>query len=153
MKKVVIATLAASALAVAVAASAASTQDQDGWMQRRATGMVVRRIERQLKITDDQRAQIKTILVTETPAIQALANRVKEENSQLASASQFNESDIRAFARAHAGTMEDVLVEREKVRTELLQVLTPEQRQKLQQIREARTGELAQRLSHLADQI
>jgi Spy/CpxP family protein refolding chaperone len=129
------------------------TQTQDGWMQRRAGGVIIRRIEHQLNITSGQRSQIKAILDQEKPTIQSLASRVRQQNEELAQRTTFNEADVRAFAQQHVSTMEDVLVEREKVRTELLQVLTLEQRQKLRQIRAARSADVLQRLSLLGEQI
>jgi protein CpxP len=153
MKKSVIAVMSGAALCVTLVASASGTQDQDQRMQRRATNIVIRHIERQLNITEDERTQIRAILEQERPMIQALAARVQEQDTELAQRSDFNEAEVRAFARQHVATMEDVLVEREKVRTEVLQVLNPEQRQKLQHIRKTRTAEFAQRLSTLGDQL
>jgi Spy/CpxP family protein refolding chaperone len=153
MKKSVIAVMSGAALCVTLVASASGTQDQDRRMQRCATGIVIRHIERQLNITTDQRTQIKAILEQEKPTIQTLAARVQEQNAELAQMPYFNEAEVRAFARQHVATMEDVLVEREKVRVEVLQVLNPEQRQKLQHIRKTRTAEFAQQLSTLGDQL
>lgn len=120
-----------------------------GLFRKRATGMVVRKVERQLQITDAQRAQIKDILAAEKPAIQALFQQVEQQNRQLAGHQTFDEAYIRTFAQQHASTTSDVLVEREKVRIEILQVLTPEQRQRLEQMRLMRTNQLMDRLSSL----
>ena len=153
MKKLAIASIGAVALGATLAASAAGLQDQGGRFHRRAASMIVRGIESQLNITGEQKAQIKTILTTEKPVIQALAIRVQKQNEDLSQHTSFNEGEIRTFAQQHESTIEDVLVEREKVRIEVLQVLTPEQQVKLRQFRAARTADFAERLTTLGDLI
>ncbi len=143
----------ACGLGIALVASASGLQDQDGWMRQHASGMFIHRMERQLDITDAQRSQIKSILKNEQPTIQKLAARVREDNDQLRNKSSFDEAYVRNFARQHASTTEDVLVEREKVRTEILQVLAPAQREKLQQMRLTMQSSITERLANLGDQI
>jgi len=145
--------IAACVASVTLATAAASMQDQDGWINKRASGLFIRRIEQRLSITDAQRQQIKSILQAEQPTIDALAVRVRQENDQLISKPEFDEAYVRAFAQQHAATAEDVLVEREKVRTEILQVLTPEQHQQLQLMRQAIRADFAERILSLGDQI
>jgi protein CpxP len=144
---------AACALGIVLVASAAGSQDKDCWMQRRVSQMFVHRIESQLNLTEAQRIQIKTILQTEKPAILALAERVRQERAQLASRQTFDEAYVRSFAQQHESTMEDALVEQEKVRTEILQVLTPEQQQKAEQIREDIRSRFFERLTTIGDQL
>ncbi len=153
MKKSAIAGISVVALGATLAASAAGMQDQSGRFHRRAAGIIVHRIESQLNITGEQRAHIKAIVATEKPVIQALAARVQTQNEDLQQHTSFNESEIRTFAQQHESTMEDVLVEREKVRIEVLQVLTPAQQAKLHQFRAARSADFAERLTTLGDLI
>lgn len=141
------------ALGIALTASAAAFQDQEGWMQRRVSGLFIHRVERELNITDAQRMQIKTILQTEKPTILALAERARQERMQLASRQTFDEPYVRSFAQQHESTVEDALVEREKVRTEIGQVLTPEQQQKAEQIREDLRSRFFERLTTIGDQL
>jgi Spy/CpxP family protein refolding chaperone len=153
MKKSLIAIGSVSLLCLALAASAVALQDDNPWFRQRATGVFVRRVERQLNITDAQREQIRTILKTEQPAITTLVARVREEQQQLHASDTFDEARVRAFAQEHVSTSEDVLVEREKVRTEIMQVLTPEQRKEAEQIRRKFSAQLADRLSVVGDQL
>lgn len=141
------------ALCIALAASATTMQDQDGWMQRRVSGLFIHRIEGELNITDAQRIQIKTILQTEKPMILTLAERARQERLQLASRQTFDEAYVRSFAQEHESTVEDAIVEREKVRTEILRVLTPEQQQKAEQIREDLCSRFFERLTTIGDQL
>jgi periplasmic protein CpxP/Spy len=140
---------------VGMITSVAHAQDnggaQDNWMSRRVGGFVVRHIERQLQITDNQKEQIKAILKTEKPAIVSLAARVQQENQELQSQTPFDEATVRKFAQQHEATLEDVLVEREKVRSEIYAVLTPEQRQKAQQMRGQMSARFNNRLDTLGD--
>jgi Spy/CpxP family protein refolding chaperone len=145
--------IAACVASVTLATATASMQDQDGWINKRASGLFIRRIEQRLSITDAQRQQIKSILQAEQPTIYALAVRVQQENDQLISRSDFDEEYVRTFSQQHSATAADVLVEREKVRTEILQVLRPEQRQKLQLMRQTIRADFAERISSLGDQI
>lgn len=114
---------------------------------------MVRRIERQLNITGAQRERIRTILKTEQPTLEKLASSVRQQQEQLNSSDSFDEAAVRAFAPEHASTTEDVLVEREKVRTEIMQVLTPDQRKMAEQIRRTLFVQLANRLSAIGDQL
>ena len=109
LNKKVMATL--GALLVAVTASASAIGRQDGWFQKRAASMVVRRIERQLDLTDAQREQIRGILNQEEPTITALAAHLREENVDLSKQNAFDESAIRRIAQQHDATRADALVE------------------------------------------
>lgn len=153
MKKSWTAICGVSALGVALAASAAALQNDGGWFQQRACALFVHRVERQLDITDAQRDQIATILKTEKPVIQSLAATVHLEQEQLLSRQSFDEAYVRAYAQQHESTMEDVLVEREKVRTEILAVLTPDQRAKARQLRQTIYSHFSDRLAELGDDL
>jgi Spy/CpxP family protein refolding chaperone len=146
---------AALTVGVGMITSVARAQDdggtQDNWMSGRARGFIIRRIERQLEITDAQKEQIKTILKTEKPTITSLAARVEKENQKLQSQPTLDEAQVRQFAQQHEATLEDVLVERQKVRSEILAVLTPEQRQKAQQMRVQMRTRFNNRLDALGD--
>jgi len=141
-------TTACVVAAVATAVFAAGAQE----MGPRASAFAIRRIEHRLGLTDAQREQIRSIVKAEQPVIVDLARRMREQNAELAEQPGFNEAQVRAFARAHESTSEDLLVEREKVRTEVLQVLTPEQRMKLQQMRAQRAAEMVDRIGALESQ-
>lgn len=151
MKKSLVIIGSVSLLGFALAASAVALQNDEGWFRQRATGVFVRRVERQLNITDSQRDQIRTILKNEQPTIEALATRVWQEQEQLNSSNTFDEGRVRVFAREHIATTEDVLVEREKVRAEIMQVLTPDQQKQAEQIRQKISAQLADRLSNIGD--
>lgn len=152
MRKMWMAMCAAGVLGASVVVSAAALQNDEGWLPQRAAGLLVRRMEHRLNLSDDQRQQIKTILRTEKPIIQSLAERVHSERGQL-EAQPYDEAAVRAFAQQHESTMEDLLVEREKVRSEIQAVLTPEQRKQAATMRETLYGRFVDRLSSLGDEL
>jgi Spy/CpxP family protein refolding chaperone len=153
MKKLLKGIGAAALLALVLAVSAVAMQSDDGWFRQRAAEVFARRVERQLNITDAQRERIRTILKTEQPTIEALAARVLHEQLQLNASDTFDETAVRAFAREHISTIEDVLVERQKVRAEIMQALTPDQRKEADQIRRKLSTQLVDRLSTIGDQL
>lgn len=134
-------------------ASAAALQEDDGWFQKRTSEIFVRRVERQLNITDTQREQIRAILKIEQPTIQSLASRVHEEQEELRAEPAFDEGRVRAFTQEHESTLEDVMVEREKVRMKILAVLTPEQRAEATKLRETLYARFSDRLAMLGDEL
>ena len=145
--------LSLAALSMGLAVSAAAMQ-QDGWFPQRAAGMLLHRVEWELALTDNQREQIKAILKAEQPTIQTLAARVHNEQLELRQSEQsYDAARVRAFARQHEATAEDVLVEREKVRTEIMQVLTPEQQHKAAQLRQQIYERFSERRVNLGDQL
>lgn len=152
MKKMWLLICVAGVLGAGFAVSAAALQNDEGWMPPRMAGLVVRRMERRLNLSEDQRQKIKTILRTEKPVIQSLAERVHTEREEL-EAQPYNEAVVRAFAQQHETTLEDLLVEREKVRSEIQAVLTPEQRKRAAAMRGTLYGRFVERLSSLGDEL
>jgi Spy/CpxP family protein refolding chaperone len=131
----------------------AGIESGNGWVRQRAAGLMIRGVEQELGISEGQRAEIKGILKTEQPAIEALAARVRGDQEQLQSQRTFDEAYVRAFAKAHEATMEDVLVEQQKVRAEIRAVLTPEQRAKADEMRMFFYTRFTDRLARLGDQL
>ncbi len=153
MKVKWIAVTSVTALGAGLVLSAGAAQDENGWFRKGLEGVIVRHVERELAITDTQRDQIKSILKDEQPNIESLATRAHSAQEQLHSTQVFDEASVRAFARQNESTTEDILVEREKVRSEILAVLTAEQRQKAEQLREKAYVRFMQRLNTIGDQL
>lgn len=130
MKKGLIALIAVAALGTAVAAAAVRGPGCHAWMQQQRSGFVARRLARELDLTDAQQQSIRTVLQNERPTIQALALRFEQQNEQLRSKSTFDEAFVRSVAQQQSANFTDAIVEKEKVRSEIFQVLTPAQQQK-----------------------
>jgi Spy/CpxP family protein refolding chaperone len=104
-------------------------------------------------MTIEQREQVKAVLKAEEPTILALAERGKIERDELVQMQTFDEPQVHDVARRYAATNTDILVERAKVRMELLAVLNDAQRQQLEAMRAKLGAHFAERLDSLLDAI
>jgi periplasmic protein CpxP/Spy len=89
---------------------------------------------RALNLTDAQRAQVKSIMAKEKPTFQPLMLQMAQSHQQLQQllmSSGFDEAKVRELAAAQTQTMTELMVQRARVQSEMLQVLTPDQKTKL----------------------
>ena len=139
-------------LAVAVGLAAFAQQPgpgrglgHHGWMLKKMT--------RELNLTEAQQAQVKTILQAEHAKVQPLMLQMRQNemarNQNVTG--NFDETEARAFAGKQAQITSDLIVEKERTKSQIYAVLTPEQRQKALQLlqqREQRRQERMQKHSH-----
>ena len=119
--------------------------------ERMRAGFLARHIMDDLNLTPDQKAQIKTILTNERPTIQALRQQIEQDNEQLHSKTTYDDAFVHSMAQQESATLADAIVEREKIRSEIFAVLTPDQQQKLTQIGSEVRATVNDRLAHLGD--
>lgn len=96
---------------------------------------------RGLDLTEDQQAQLRTIREARQAEFKAAGDKVRtarEGLRALIESDTIDESAIRAKAAEVAAAEADVAILNATVRREALQVLTPEQQQKLKEFREQR---------------
>jgi Spy/CpxP family protein refolding chaperone len=95
---------------------------------------MLQRMTAQLNLTEAQQAQIKTILQTEKTKIQPLRQQLRQNRQAQTGAvsGTFDEAQVRSFASKQAQIMTDLTVERERTKSQIYAVLTPDQRQKAQ---------------------
>lgn len=110
----------------------------DGLRERGPLGPLGRALH-QLDLTDEQRAQVRTILDTARPVLEPLReqlrmNREAFRNSQ--SPTEVDEAAIRAHVAAQAVVEADLAVAMARVRASVLALLTPEQLAQLERLRE-----------------
>lgn len=101
-----------------------------------------------LDLTDAQRDQIRTIVDNHRVELQQVGQRTQDARKamrQAESAEAFNEGAIRAASDTLHAAQTDGAVLRARMRTEVLQVLTPEQRAKATQLQAEREQRLQQR--------
>ncbi len=95
----------------------------------------------QLDLTDQQQSAIKEILAAEKaanePIFQELAS-VRKELNEATAEGKFDEAQVQALATRHGQAMAQLMVERERVKSQIYAVLTPEQREKAEQLRNRR---------------
>lgn len=92
-----------------------------------------------LDLTDAQKAQIKTIQDAEDAKAEPFEKQIGDAHKALDEATakgQFNESQIRTIAASEAQAMIELTVLRTRKDAAIYQVLTPEQRAKLDKFRE-----------------
>jgi Spy/CpxP family protein refolding chaperone len=100
-----------------------------------------------LDLTDAQQAQMKDLITKEKPTIQPLIQQLAQghqQMSQLEQAGTFNEASVRALASQQTQTMTELLVQKARIKSELMALLTPDQKAKLAKL-EARRAARFQR--------
>jgi Spy/CpxP family protein refolding chaperone len=137
-------------LLAATMSAAASAQDVTS---SPVGGKMIRRIESRFDFTWDQRVQVKAILQQEQTVLQQLHTQLVAEHAEMAQMTTYNDSQARAIAAKYAETNTDAVVEREKLRVELLAILTPAQQKKLSQLRARFGSALDDRLLTLGDNL
>jgi Spy/CpxP family protein refolding chaperone len=100
---------------------------------------------RQLDLTAQQRTQIHQILAKEKPLVQPLMEQMAQTRyqiAQLALNGPYDESQVRPLASQQTQTMQDLIVQRARIESELIQLLTPDQKTKLGQLLASRQQKL-----------
>ena len=101
-----------------------------------------------LELSDDQKAQLKTIADSHRDEFRAAGEKVRaarEGMRALVEGDSLDEPAIRAKSTEIAAAEADQLILNAKVRQQSLQVLTSEQQAKLKELRTARQGQMKQR--------
>lgn len=91
-----------------------------------------------LGLTDQQEAQIKAILEAEKPKVAPLLLTLKANREALQTATAngaFNQEQVQAIAAKQGQTLAALIVEKERVQSQVYAVLTPEQRAQAEQFR------------------
>lgn len=151
-KKFIITTAILMAVAAGLATSALAQRPGRGFGHHR--GWMLKHMAKELNLTDAQQTQIKGIMAdgkTRTmPLQQQLRQNKLAENANISGS--FNETQARAFAGKQAQLMTDLMVEKQRTRSQVYAVLTPEQRQKAQQLMQERQQHRQERMSKHAEQ-
>jgi Spy/CpxP family protein refolding chaperone len=142
--------LSLSLLLAATMSVAASAQDVPSSPEG---NRMIRRVESRLNVTWDQRVQAKAVLQQERPVLAALHTQLAAEHAEMAQLTAYNDSQARAIAAKYAETNTDAVVEREKLRVELLAILTPAQQKKLSEFRVRFGAAMDDRLLTLGDNL
>jgi protein CpxP len=91
----------------------------------------------QLNLTTDQHAQVKAIFEKEKPAMKPLMQQMRQNHDAmkaLEASGPFDEAKTRALATQNAQTMIELQVEHARIKSEIMQILTADQKTKLAQI-------------------
>jgi periplasmic protein CpxP/Spy len=99
-------------------------------------GWMLKDMTKELNLTEAQQTQIKSIMADSRTRIKPLAQQLRQ-NEQAANASvpgNFDEAQARAFAGKQSQIMSNLIVERQRTKSQIYSVLTPDQRQKALQL-------------------
>jgi len=87
-----------------------------------------------LDLTQAQQDQIKAILDKEKPAVQPLMKQLMQAHKDLSAledSGTFDEAKVRALAAQNTQTLTELIVQKARIHSELMQVLTADQKTKL----------------------
>ncbi len=120
----------------------------------RHSGWMLRHMTKELNLTTDQQTQIKNIMQAEKAKVQPLMQQLRqnEQAQDAAINSNFDEAQVRTFASQQAQIMTDLIVEKQRTKSQIYAVLTPEQRQKAQQLRQEHQQKMQQRMQQRSQQ-
>lgn len=107
--------------------------------------MRIDRMSRVLDLSQAQRDKVRAIVDQARPQTRALRDKLGDNHKQLRALMQQDnpkENEVRKLADAQGKLIADMIVQRTKMQSEIRAVLTPEQREKLQQ-RFGRHGHLS----------
>ena len=151
-KKFFITTAILMAVAAGLATSALAQRSGRGFGHH--SGWMLKHMAKELNLTDAQQTQIKGIMAdgkTRTmPLMKQLRQNKQAENANINGT--FNETQARAFAGKQAQIMTDLMVEKQRTRSQIYAVLTPEQRQKAQQLMQERQQHRQERMKKHSEQ-
>ena len=141
--------LAAIFMALAAGLATTAFAQHRGMGFGRNNGWMLKHMTKQLNLTDAQQTQIKDIMAGEKTKIKPMMQQLRQ-NQQAEDANvngSFDENQARAFANKQAQLMTDLIVEKERMRSQVYAVLTPEQRQKALQLMQERQQHRQQRMN------
>jgi protein CpxP len=96
----------------------------------------------QLNLTDAQKGQIKQIMTQERPTLKPLMQQMAQGQNQLRTlelSGNFDEAQARNIATQQSQNMTELMVQRSRIESEMIQVLTPDQKTKLAQLVQQRS--------------
>jgi protein CpxP len=117
-------------------------------------GWMLKRMTKELNLTEAQQTQIKTIMADSRTRTKPLMQQLRQ-NEQAANANvtgSFDEAQARAFAGKQSQIMSNLIVEKQRTKSQIYSVLTPDQRQKALQLMQQHEQRRQERLQKKSDQ-
>ncbi|HWF92618.1 MAG TPA: Spy/CpxP family protein refolding chaperone [Terriglobales bacterium] len=115
----------------------------DGMFGDAGFGFMIHRLD----LTDAQRAQAKQIMTNGKSAFQPLMQQMRQNRAQerqLVEAASFDQAQAQSLAAQQAQTIAQMSVEKMRVESQLYQILTPDQKTKLNAILDKRAERFQQ---------
>ncbi len=132
-------TIAAAVLLVAAAAIAEGRHGYGG-----PGGF--RHMLKQLDLTSAQQDQVKAIWAKEKPTLQPLMQQMRQNHSAmnaLEASGPFDKAKTRALVTQNSQTMIELQVEHARIKSEIMQILTADQKAKLAQLEANRAAHMS----------
>ena len=129
--------------AVMLAAAAAIAQGPHGFGGPSGD---FRHMLKQLDLTSAQHDQVKAIWAKEKPTLQPLMQQMRQNHSAMSAleaSGSFDEAKTRALATQNSQTMIELQVEHARIKSEIMQILTADQKAKLAQIKANREARMS----------
>jgi periplasmic protein CpxP/Spy len=104
-----------------------------------------------LDLTEAQQAQMKDIMTKEKPALKPLLLQLaqtRHQMRQLEEGENFNEAQVRALATQQSQAMTELIVQKARIESEMLQVLTPDQKTKFKEMMDKHEQRMTNRLQN-----
>jgi len=101
---------------------------------------------KQLDLTSAQQDQVKAIWAKEKPTLQPLMQQMRQNHSAmkaLEASGPFDEAKTTALATQNSQTMIQLQVEHARIKSEIMQILTAEQKAKLAQLEANRAARMS----------
>ena len=121
----------------AIAQTAPTTPPAHGFGGRGFGGPRFGMLFHQLNLSDAQKTQMKQIMTQERPTLKPLMQQMAQGENQLRTlelSGTFDEAQARTIATQQSQNMTELMVQRARVESEMIQVLTPDQKTKLAQL-------------------
>ena len=143
MKKIIVALIAIVTLALGAVFVSAQKSDHKGGHEgrgfkrgghHRGGGMMLRGLD----LTDAQKTQVKEIMDASKAKVQPLRASMKANREKLRLATEngkFDEAQVLSIANENASVSAQLLVERQRTKAQIFNILTPEQREKSAQMK------------------
>ena len=105
-----------------------------------------RHMLKQLDLTSAQQDQVKAIWAKEKPALQPLMQQLRQNHSAMSAleaSGPFDEAKTRALATQNSQTMIELQVEHARIKSEIMQILTADQKAKLAELEANRAARMS----------
>jgi protein CpxP len=140
--------------AVILAVAAALAQGMHGHGGPGGFGHMLGFFTDYLDLSTAQQDQIKAIMQKEKPNLAPLRQQMKQFHSQMSQLEQsgtFDEAKVRALATQQSQTMIELAVQHARIKSEMMQVLTADQKTKLAQFEAKRAQRMEQHMKNMPE--
>ena len=102
---------------------------------------------RELDLTDDQKAKVKDIMESSRASVQPILEAMKANHEKLAALKgSFDESQVAAIAEAQGDLTGQMIVARQRVKSQIFGILTDDQKAKAAQLHQAMEQRIEDRM-------